>query len=228
MHAILRLEVAEGIVAVDFDGHRLDAGIVALDEVLYGGLVAVVLGIAHIEALQLFGPVLGLGAARTGVDLEDAVQVILFTLEHVLQLDVLEEVHRLLVLRIDLLFTHQFLLVEFEGGGEFVDVGLHVVVCLNPGADALDHLHLLLSLLLVVPESGHLCAELLFFELDLLVLDVEIAVQVGQTVLCGLQLFYCNHRKSAFAGIYIRKLWRKDSIFYLFFKIFGRKITFVQ
>ena len=195
MHTILRLEVTEGIVAIDFDGHRLDAGIVTFDKILDGGLVAMVLGIAHIEALELFGPVLCLGATCTCIDLEDAVHMVLLALQHILQFDVLEEVDSLLVLGIDFLFAYQFLLVEFEGGGEFIDVGLHVVIGINPRADTFDHLHLLLGLLLVVPESGHLCAKLLFFELNLLVFDVEIAVQVGQTILYSLELFYRNHSK---------------------------------
>ena len=164
-----------------------------------------VLGIAHIEALQLFGPILCLGATCTCIDLENAVHVVFFALKHIFQLDVLKEVHRLLILLVNLLFAHQILLVEFEGCGKFIDIRLDIVIGLDPRTDALNHLHLFLGFLLVVPESGHLGAKLLLFELDLLVFDVEITVQVGQTVLCGLQLFYRNHSKISICWYNISK-----------------------
>ena len=70
MHAVLGLEPAEGVAALDLDGRRLDAGLFArrLFEIL--DLVAVLLGPARIHAQQHVGPVLALGAARAGVDLE--------------------------------------------------------------------------------------------------------------------------------------------------------------
>ena len=70
MHAVLGLEPAEGVAALDLDGRRLDAGLFPrrLFEIL--DLVTVLLGPARIHAQQHVGPVLALGAARAGVDLE--------------------------------------------------------------------------------------------------------------------------------------------------------------
>ena len=70
MHAVLGLEPAEGIAALDLDGRRLDAGLLTRGFFEIFDLVAVLLGPARIHAQQHVGPVLALGAAGAGVDLE--------------------------------------------------------------------------------------------------------------------------------------------------------------
>ena len=83
---------------------------------------------------------------------------------------------------IDLIFCDELLLVELEGGVELVAKRLDFCVTLEPLFKPLDKLHLSLGTLLVVPEAGSLCAELLFFVLYLLIIDVEVAMQL----LCAL------------------------------------------
>ena len=48
MHAVLALEEAVDIVALDVDGGGLDAGVVAFEELADGGFVAVFLGPAQV------------------------------------------------------------------------------------------------------------------------------------------------------------------------------------
>ena len=70
VHAGLGLQPAVGVDALDLQGRRLDAGLLA------GGLLdhvdahAVGVGPARVHPLQHLGPVLGLGAAGAGVDLD--------------------------------------------------------------------------------------------------------------------------------------------------------------
>ena len=70
MHAVLGLEPAIGVVALDLDGGRFDAGFFALRLLDVVDLETVLLGPAHIHAQQHVGPVLALGAAGAGMDLE--------------------------------------------------------------------------------------------------------------------------------------------------------------
>ena len=73
VHAVLGLEPAVGVAALDLDGRRLDAGLLALGLFEILDLVAVLLGPARVHAQQHVGPVLALGAAGAGMDLEIAV-----------------------------------------------------------------------------------------------------------------------------------------------------------
>src|ERR1019366_3883007 len=73
VHAVLAFEPAIGVVALDRHGRRLDAGALAFGLLEPFDLVAVLLGPAHIHAHQHASPVLALGAASAGMDLEIAV-----------------------------------------------------------------------------------------------------------------------------------------------------------
>ena len=73
MHAGLGLQPAIGVRAADLQRRRLDAGLLALALLQQLHLVAVLLGPAHVHAHQHLGPVLRLGAAGAGVDLDIAV-----------------------------------------------------------------------------------------------------------------------------------------------------------
>src|SRR6185312_13151883 len=65
MHAVFALEPAIGVVALDRDGRRLDAGALAFAFLDPIDLVAVLLRPAHIHAHQHAGPILALGATGT-------------------------------------------------------------------------------------------------------------------------------------------------------------------
>ena len=73
MHAVLALEPAVGVAALDLHRGRLDAGALArrLFEII--DLVAVLLGPARVHAQQHLGPILALGAARAGLHFEESV-----------------------------------------------------------------------------------------------------------------------------------------------------------
>ncbi len=73
MHAALGLEPAIGVGAGDPDRRRFDPGLLAAALFEPFDLVAVRLGPARIHAQQHLGPILRLGAAGAGMDLEIAV-----------------------------------------------------------------------------------------------------------------------------------------------------------
>ena len=71
--AAFGLQIAIGIVALNKDGRRLDPGLLAGVVVDQFDLHAVALGPAGVHPLQHAGPVLALGAAGAGIDLDIAV-----------------------------------------------------------------------------------------------------------------------------------------------------------
>ena len=73
VHAVLALEPAIGIAALDLDRRRLDAGFFARGLFEIFDLVAVLLGPARIHAQQQRGPVLALGTAGAGMNFEERV-----------------------------------------------------------------------------------------------------------------------------------------------------------
>ena len=76
VHAALAFQIAVGVVAGDLEGHRLDARLVAVQQVQQLHREAHPLGEAGVHAVEHLGPVLGLGAARARVQREDAVAVV--------------------------------------------------------------------------------------------------------------------------------------------------------
>ena len=76
MDAFFALEQAVGVVALDAQGHALDARLVAGQVVQNFHLEPLFVRPAQVHAFQHFGPVLGLGAARAGVDVQKGVHVV--------------------------------------------------------------------------------------------------------------------------------------------------------
>ena len=73
MHAALDLQIAIGVLALDQQRRRLDPRLLAGMEVDQFDLHAMPLGPAAVHPLQHSGPVVALGAAGAGVDLDIAV-----------------------------------------------------------------------------------------------------------------------------------------------------------
>ena len=71
VYAYFRLHQAVHVVAVDLEGHRLDARALALQPVRDHGAEALALGPAQVHAQQHLGPILALGAPGAGMDLHD-------------------------------------------------------------------------------------------------------------------------------------------------------------
>ena len=73
VHADLGAQPAEGIIALEVDGGALDAGDLAGRDLHQLGLEAAPLAPAQIHAQQHLGPVLRLGAAGAGLDVDEGV-----------------------------------------------------------------------------------------------------------------------------------------------------------
>ena len=71
--ALLRLQIAVGVLALDLDRDRLDARLFARQQVEHRDLEAVPLRPADVHAHQHLGPVLRLGAAGAGMDGQERV-----------------------------------------------------------------------------------------------------------------------------------------------------------
>ena len=156
MDAVLGLEPAEGIAALDLDGCRFDARRFAFGLFEPVDLVAVLLGPARIHAKQHAGPVLALGAAGAGMDLQVAVIGVRFAREQRLELaprhvgpELLERLFgvgdRLLVLLGLAELDHGELVVEL-----LLDAADGAELVLERGA----LLHQALRPLLVIPQRG--------------------------------------------------------------------------
>jgi len=90
VHALLAAQPAVGVRSAQLDGGVLDARLVAQGAVDHVGLDAVTLRPAQVHALEHLGPVLRLGAAGAGEDLQDGVAVVVGTGEGVLELERIE------------------------------------------------------------------------------------------------------------------------------------------
>jgi hypothetical protein len=90
VHAGLGLEPAIGVIALDAHGGRLDAGHFAAADFHQLGLPAARLAPAQVHAQQHLGPVLGLGTAGAGLDVEVGIGGIHLAAEHALELELLE------------------------------------------------------------------------------------------------------------------------------------------
>ena len=78
VHALLRFQIAVGVLSVHLEGHGFDACLVAVQIIqdLHGK--ALVLGPAGVHPVQHTGPVAALGAARACVQLQDRVVPVVF------------------------------------------------------------------------------------------------------------------------------------------------------
>jgi hypothetical protein len=156
VHAVLALEPAIGVAALDLDGGRLDPRLLAgglLDEF---DLEAVLLGPARIHAQQHIGPVLALGAAGAGMDFEVTVVGVRFAGQERLELAPRDLAFQLAQRRLGLADGRLVLLglAELDHGELVVELLLDAFqrgeLVLERGA----LLHDALRALLVVPEVG--------------------------------------------------------------------------
>ena len=193
MYTVLTFQVAVGIITGNLDGTSLDTCLVSFLQVGDGGLIAVSLGIAQIHTHQHACPVLALRTTGTRVNFQHTVHLIGFLAKHILEFEGLDSSDCLGIGIVHFLFSHQFVFVKVESQLYLVSQGLYLIVAGNPLLQAFHFLHLSLGSLLVVPETGSLGAELLFFHLYLLSFNVQIAVQRLGTFFDIFQLFCGNH-----------------------------------
>ena len=95
MHAGFGAQQAEGVFALDFDGGALDARHIPGGFVFDGGFEALALGVLQVLAQQHAGPVAGLGATRTGLQVQKAGAGIGRLVEHAAEFKALNDLAQL-------------------------------------------------------------------------------------------------------------------------------------
>ena len=153
--AVLTLQKAIGVLALDGDGGGLDAGLVAFFIVQDLVDKAVALGPAGVHAVEHLGPVLGLGAAGAGVELQDGIGVVVLAGEQGGHAGLLHLFLQLGELGFQLLqdVGVVLLLAHFTQGGQVLPGGDQLFLTLDLVLQLLQaHLHLL-GPLQVVPEA---------------------------------------------------------------------------
>jgi len=105
---------------------------------------------------------LALGTASSSIDLEYGSEVIFLGTEHVLKLDLFEEMDGTPVGIINFLFGRDLLLIILEGEGYLLDEALCFVIVGDPLAKVLDLAHLGFGASAIFPE-GRVCRAKLFF-----------------------------------------------------------------
>ena len=157
MHTVLALEHAVGIGALDHHGSALDARFIAVQHVQNFHRVAVGVGPAGVHAVEHLGPVLGFGAAGTGMEGQNGVGVIVFAVEHGHQLQFVDSLFH----PVDgfLALGHQrrivFFLDHLQQGARFLILGGQLAVALQLVLQ-LAHLGVdLLAALLIIEKAGH-------------------------------------------------------------------------
>ena len=178
VHAILALEEAVGVGALDFDGRGFDAGHVTfltVDE-FHGEVVA--LGPAHVHTQEHLGPVAAFGAARAGVDVQDRVERVLLVAHHVLELQLFHGLHRLGVGLVNFRFGGVARLLELADYQQLIVQFGGLVVVGYPCLDAADLLQQLLGGLRIVPKAvllGYLFFVFNFLFFGIYVKDTSLA-----------------------------------------------------
>ena len=91
VHAGLGRKIAVGVLADDVERHRFDSGFFTVLIIEHLRLEAVLLGPSQIHAHEHLGPVLRLGAAGAGMNIDDRVQSIVFAGQQDLRFDAVDE-----------------------------------------------------------------------------------------------------------------------------------------
>jgi len=106
---------------------------------------------------------LALGTASSSIDLEHGSEVVFLGTEHILKLDLFEEVNGTPVGIINFLLGRDLLLIILEGEGYLLDETLSFVIVGDPLAKVLDLAHLGFGTGAIFPEGRVCCAKLFFF-----------------------------------------------------------------
>lgn len=105
---------------------------------------------------------MALGTASSSVDLEYGSKVVFLGTEHILKLDLFEEMDGTPVGIINFLFGGDLLLIILKGEGYLLDETLSFIVVGDPLAKVLDLAYLGFSTGAIFPE-GRVCRAKLFF-----------------------------------------------------------------
>ena len=156
MGALFVAQVAVGVATFDLDRAALDPGFLPFGEFVHGHLHAVVFCPAGVHAQQHLGPVLGVGTTGASIDAENGTLFVVFAAEQTLQFPPVEPLSQLAQTVLSLL--QQVLvglqLVKLKGGLGVVDSTAPSAQLRQLGLHLIQTPHLLLGVLLVIPEIG--------------------------------------------------------------------------
>ena len=179
--------------AVYLYGSSLYACFVAVLQVDGGYFVFVCFCPSHIHAHEHFRPVLTLCASCAGVYLEHATHGVSLLAEHLLQFKLFYGSKCSCVSIVDLLFGYSLFAEHLHCNlhlfGEVVDA----LVAVYPALQRFNLFHLCFCCLCIVPKAGGLCAQLLLFYLNNLLVDGEVLFQRSCSLFDIFQLIYGNH-----------------------------------
>ena len=173
--AILALEQAVGIRALDQDAGRFDAGLVAVE--IVEDLIAESMGLdpVRVHPIEHRGPVLRLGAARACLEGDDGVVAVIFAGEQRLQPFPLHLFLKRLV-ALDQLVQHRvviFLDRHLADRHQIVPMGTHLLITLDLGLQLTGLPRDLLRGVGIVPKAVRFDLRVQPVKVDLALLDVQ-------------------------------------------------------
>jgi hypothetical protein len=130
-------------------------------------------GIPQVHPHEHLGPVLAFGPTGTGIDLEDGAQPVLFTAEHIEELQVFNGFDGFLVMGIDILFRGLIGFIKIIDHGEIIENCPCFIIGFGPSLDGFDVFQDFFCLFRVVPKTGLPGGFLLLFYLFKLFIDVK-------------------------------------------------------
>ena len=187
MYAVFALEVTKGVLGVKFQGNGLDPGHVAFLIVELADLGTEVFAPHQVHAHEHRCPVVALGAARSGRDLQYGAHGILFAGEHVAKFEVFQFFPRGGVVLLHFLFGGAFLFVKIVDHFQVVRRRFDLVEVVHPAFFAAQVLHQPFGFLGVVPKRGILGFFFVGLDAGQFFVDVQIPAQCGGT---GYDVFY--------------------------------------
>ena len=135
MYAILALEVAVGVVAVDLQRAGFHSHLVARLVIHHTVLIAVSIAPAGVHTQQHRGPIECLRAASTGVDIHNGAHLILLRAKHIAQFESLDKLHRMGIVLLHLGLGRELGCHKFGHQLQLLNSLTHSVIILNPRLD---------------------------------------------------------------------------------------------
>ena len=173
MDSVFTFEETVSEVALYIYCAVFNTGIFGLKKVCDCNLIFVSFCPTYIHTHKHLRPILAFSTAGTGVYFQDSTHYIAFTTEHIAQFKIFEHCHNLSVSLIYFSLAYDFFLIEIHRKIKLIDSFLKFTVISDPFLEVLYFFHLPLCALGVIPEAGSHSAELFFFYLYFLVVDVK-------------------------------------------------------
>ena len=130
-----------------------------------------------IHSHQHRSPVLTLRATCSTVYLQHTVHRVFLLAQHILKFKVLDSLHSLGIVIVNLLLGDHLVLIEVESELELIGKSLHLGVAIEPLLYGLHLLHLLLGTFGVVPEVGRLSTQVFLLKFYLFLVYLKVSVK---------------------------------------------------